>query len=148
MLPTAALLDRTICVLGAGSYVDIAVLIREIEMAGLSPDRLLIDPNAYVITEEHKRLEREWGLTERIGSTQSGTGAAVVERVKRVSAQYLAQNDERLSKWVRPIRPFLRARLKRGENVILEGTQGFGLSSSIPPIIRRRRVGIRPLAHL
>jgi adenylosuccinate synthase len=128
MLPTAAILPEPICVLGAGSYIDIDVLFDEIGSVGLRPERLAIDPNAYVVTDEHKRAEAEWSLGEKIGSTLSGTGAALIERAKRMSAENLAQNNERLKPFIQPVRSLLRAALQRGENVILEGTQGFGLS--------------------
>lgn len=128
VLPTPALLDDVMCVLGAGTYIDVEVLLSEMKVATLPADRLLIDPNAYVIAAEHKQTESQWGLRERIGSTQSGTGAAVVDRITRRSAAHLAQHNSRLSKFVRPLRPFLRSTLRRGEPVIIEGTQGFGLS--------------------
>jgi adenylosuccinate synthase len=130
VLPTAAILENVICVLGAGSYIDIDLLLEEAALAGLRSDRLLIDPNAYVVSAEHKNLEREWKLGQRIGSTLSGTGAAVIDRIRRRSDNYLAVKDKRLSEFVsdEPVRSFLRRRLQRGENVIVEGTQGFGLS--------------------
>jgi adenylosuccinate synthase len=128
MLPTAAILDHTMCVLGAGSYIDVDVLLSEVGATQLSPDRLMIDPNAYVVTSDHKRAERDWSLGERIGSTQSGTGAAVVERTWRLSSRNLARNNDRLTQFIKPVKPFLRSSLQRGERVIIEGTQGFGLS--------------------
>lgn len=128
VLPTAAVLKDTICVLAAGSYIDVDVLLREIATSQLSRERLWIDPNAYIVSSEHKDQEASWDLGNKIGSTLSGTGAAVIDRVRRVSELNLAQYDQRLSPFVRPIRPFLRARLKQNENVIVEGTQGFGLS--------------------
>jgi adenylosuccinate synthase len=128
VLPTPALVDEVTCVLGAGTYIDVEVLLSEIKVAQLPAERLRIDPNAYVITDEHKKIESQWGLRERIGSTQSGTGAAVVDRIFRRSATHLAQYDPRLIEFVKPTRPFLRSALKRGEHVIIEGTQGFGLS--------------------
>jgi adenylosuccinate synthase len=129
VLPTPALLDDVICVLGAGTYIDIDVLLAELQVAQLPSERLLIDPNAYVITDEHKRIENEWGLRERIGSTGSGTGAAAVDRITRRSSAHLAQHDPRLEKYTRrPTRPFLRSTLNRHGRVIIEGTQGFGLS--------------------
>lgn len=44
-LPTPAILPDTICVLGAGSYIDPEILLHEIEQTGLSSGRLKIDPN-------------------------------------------------------------------------------------------------------
>jgi adenylosuccinate synthase len=129
VLPTPALLDDVICVLGAGSYIDVEVLLAELKAAQLSPDRLLIDPNAYVITDEHKRIEAQLGLRERIGSTGSGTGAATIDRITRRSSAHLAQHDPRLAKYTRhSTRSFLRWSLNRDQGVIIEGTQGFGLS--------------------
>jgi adenylosuccinate synthase len=129
VLPTPALLDRVVCVLGAGTYIDIDVLLAEIEVAQLPPDRLLIHPNAFVISEDHKRIEQQWGLREQIGSTGSGTGAAAVERIRRRSAKHLAQHDPRLSRYTFNYTPaFLRSALDRHERVVIEGTQGFGLS--------------------
>lgn len=129
VLPTAALLDDVVCILGAGSYIDVDVLLAELKIAQLPPERLLIDPNAFVITDEHKRTENQWGLRERIGSTGSGTGAAAVERITRRSSDHLARNDPRLEPYSRhSVRSFLRQALDRREHVIIEGTQGFGLS--------------------
>jgi adenylosuccinate synthase len=128
VLPTPALLDDVSCVLGAGTYIDVDILLSEMTVARLPAERLAIDPNAYIITADHKQTEAEWGLREQIGSTQSGTGAAVVERITRRSSANLAQYDPRLQKFLRPTRQFLRAALNRGEHVIIEGTQGFGLS--------------------
>jgi adenylosuccinate synthase len=129
VLPTPALLDDVICVLGAGTYIDVDVLLAELKVAQLPPERLLIDPNAYIITDEHKRIENQWGLRERIGSTGSGTGAAAVDRITRRSSAHLAQHAPRLEQYTRrQTRSFLRSALKRDERVIIEGTQGFGLS--------------------
>ncbi|SRR6266536_4809354 len=127
-LPTAAILPDITCVLGAGSYIDPNLLLAEISRTELDDNRLLIDPNATVISEDDKVTEREGTLRASIGSTQSGTGAAVVRRIERRNATNLAKNDAQLARYVRPISDFLRSELSRGERIILEGTQGFGLS--------------------
>ncbi len=127
-LPTAALLDDPICAIAAGSYIDVDILLREIQETGLQKDRLFIDPNAVIVTSEHKREERISKLDVRIGSTLSGTGRAVAARGRREKFLSFAGNDERIREFVRPLRPFLRERLKRNERIIIEGTQGFGLS--------------------
>ena len=128
-LPTAALLKDTLCVLGPGSYIDAAVLRRDMESIDLSPDRLAIDPRAMVITEDHKNKERSAQLRARIGSTASGTGAAVMDRVSRSSTVRWASDDSYVARFVRPTLPMIRAALGRGERVLIEGTQGFGLSN-------------------
>jgi adenylosuccinate synthase len=132
-LPTAALEPNVLCVLGAGSYVDPTVLFEEIERVGLSPGRLAIDPNAMLITPEDRAAEASSGLTERIGSTGSGTGAAVLRRAERRSADDLAGACPALARYLRPTRELLADALSHGARVIVEGTQGFGLSALHSP---------------
>ncbi len=128
-LPTAALLQDTLCVLGPGSYIDAEALRQDVERIDLPRDRLVIDPRAMVITDEHKSKERSSALRARIGSTASGTGAAVMDRVSRSNAVHWASDDSYIARFVRPTRPLIRAALDRGERVLIEGTQGFGLSN-------------------
>jgi adenylosuccinate synthase len=127
-LPTASILPGTISVIAAGSYIDPFVLLKEVTESELDPSRLLIDPNAVLITDEHKQAEKKAGLRETIGSTLSGTGAAVVSRLLRNGTAQFAGYDDRLKPFIQNTRQFLRERLKRGERIIVEGTQGFGLS--------------------
>ena len=72
--------------------------------------------------------ERGSRLREEIGSTLSGTGAAVAKRIQRGGNLKLAKDDDRLAAYIQPAVPFMRARLSNRERVIIEGTQGFGLS--------------------
>lgn len=127
-LPTAALLPGVLSVIPAGSYIDTAILLDEIRRTSLSPESLVIDPHAAVITDEDLHWERTQGLRERIGSTLSGTGAAVMRRIARDGTATSAANDRQLQPYVRPTTPILRALLDRGARIVLEGTQGFGLS--------------------
>ncbi len=140
-LPTAAILPNVACVLGAGSYIIPELLFQEIMLTGLDNDRLFIDPHAVVITEEELRNERESSLRQNIGSTQSGTGAAVSRRISRRTGVVFAENDERLKPFVRSVTTFLRGQLTTNKRIILEGTQGFGLSllhSSYYPVVTSR----------
>jgi adenylosuccinate synthase len=127
-LPTASILPNVICVLGAGSYINPDLLFAEIARTGLEVERLFIDPHAVVVTETEERQEREGPLRRSIGSTQSGTGAAVLRRISRTGDITLAEKDERLKQFVRPVLPFLRDRLVGKQRILIEGTQGFGLS--------------------
>lgn len=127
-LPTAALLPDIICVLSAGSYISIETLIDELELTHLSSDRLVIDPNAVIITEREQREERESTLRSSIGSTLSGTGAAVSSRVARTSTVRLAKDERLLQRFVKPAVPLMRQYLDDSRRIIIEGTQGFGLS--------------------
>jgi adenylosuccinate synthase len=127
-LPTAALEPDVLCVLAPGSYIDLEILAAEIERAALPPERLVIDPNAMIITDADREAERRSGLIERIGSTGSGTGAAVARRVARRSRAELAGACHVLAPYLAPTRELLRGMLDAGEQLIIEGTQGFGLS--------------------
>ena len=127
-IPTASLLSGVTCVLPAGSYVDVEVLLREKGMARLSKERLLIDPNAVIITSAERQKERSGTLRAAIGSTQSGTGAAVQRRISRTESTVFAANVPELADFVQPVTPILRSHLRAGDRVIIEGTQGFGLS--------------------
>jgi len=127
-LPTAAILPDVTCVLAAGSYINPDILLEEIKITGLCENRLIIDPNAAVITDVELAEERESRLREQIGSTLSGTGAAVTKRTQRKGELRLAKDDKRLAPYIQPAVPFMRARLSKRERIIIEGTQGFGLS--------------------
>ncbi|PIW31019.1 MAG: hypothetical protein COW30_00945 [Rhodospirillales bacterium CG15_BIG_FIL_POST_REV_8_21_14_020_66_15] len=127
-LPTASLLPDAVSVIAAGSYVDPLILISEIVQGGLSPDRVMVDPNAVLITDSLKTEELDSGLRGRIGSTLSGTGAAVKARILRDGSAAFASSDDRLKPFIRETREFMRGCLDRGERIIIEGTQGFGLS--------------------
>ncbi|MFZ0889249.1 MAG: adenylosuccinate synthetase [Candidatus Binataceae bacterium] len=127
-LPTAALLPGVLCVLGAGSYIDPDILLQEMERTGLRSDCLRIDPNAAVITDREKQEEASTTLRQSIGSTLSGTGAAVGRRIGRVRGLRLAKDEPRLQPFLTRVPELLRSYLKSGERLILEGTQGFGLS--------------------
>jgi adenylosuccinate synthase len=156
-LPTAAIIPDVKCVLGPGSYIDPDLLLREVATTSVKETQLLIDPNAMVVTSEDKEDESSNGLKELIGSTQSGTGAAVLKRIARKAVSHFAKNDSRLSSFIQPVAPILRDELSRGARVILEGTQGFGLSvlhSETYPFVTSRdttaagfvsEVGLSPL---
>lgn len=127
-LPTAALLSDVLCVLGPGSYVDPELLLDEINRVGLEQNRVMVDPRAVLITANDRAAELSGPLGSRIGSTCSGTGAAVQKRIARRGADDLAGASPRLAPFVRDTVPVLRELLDAGGRVIVEGTQGFGLS--------------------
>jgi adenylosuccinate synthase len=131
-LPAGAIDGTHRIFLPAGSYIDIGLLLTEIDLLGYDPSLLMISPHANVITDEHKAWERETGLRDAIGSTESGTGAAVLSRVARGSA-YLppavrAEDHAQLAPFLGDTVCAARELLEAGRRIIIEGTQGFGLS--------------------
>jgi adenylosuccinate synthase len=156
-LPTAALLPNVMCAIAAGSYIKPEILLKEIAFCEIKKERLLIDPNAVIITENEEQREQTGDLRQRIGSTQSGTGAAVQSRIGRSPYVKFAKDEESLQKFVKPVSSYLRKTLEDQQRIIIEGTQGFGLSllhSNLYPYVTSRdtsasafvsEVGLSPL---
>lgn len=129
MLPTASIQENMTAVLPAGSYIDVPVLMEEIKAIGISRDHLKIDPNAMIILEKHKEEERKKGMQEKIGSTLSGTGAAVADRARRSEDVILAGKVPELAPFIHDTKKYLRGLLDQGKHIVIEGTQGYGLSN-------------------
>lgn len=127
-LPTASILPGVTCVLGPGAVIDPDVLLSEIAVAGLTPDRVYVDPKATVITAEDGSRERDLGLRSSVGSTLTGTGAALQRRIGRGRDVRLAKDEQALRPYLGETAAYLRDALQRDERVVIEGTQGFGLS--------------------
>ena len=127
-LPTAVLHPGVHAVIPAGSYIDLAVLRDEIDRYHRTPTSLSIDPHAVIIPQADRAREQAADLQASIGSTLSGTGAAVVARIARDGSARLAREETSLAPFLRRTRTFLRSRLDAGERIIVEGTQGYGLS--------------------
>lgn len=126
-LPTAALLEGVTSVLPPGSYLNLDVLAQEIERSGGSPNTVWIDPRAVVVTAENVESEQSSSLRQRIGSTASGTGHALMRRVARDGSSTHAADIPWLQPYLRDTLPALRSLVER-QRVVIEGTQGFGLS--------------------
>lgn len=131
-LPAGAIDGDQQILLPAGSYIDVELLFAEIELLGYDPSLLMISPFAHIISDAHKAWERDTGLRSAIGSTESGTGAAVLSRVARGSPSFpaavRAEDDIRLAPFIGDTTEAARSLLDKGRRVIIEGTQGFGLS--------------------
>ncbi len=128
-LPTPSLLGNVVSVIPAGAYLNVEVLLREINTLKISTDDLLIHPYAVLIDEWMREEEVESNLTGRISSTGQGVGSAVANRAFRNSKVRFAKDHEDLSKYVDGnIEHILAQSLRNGDRVIVEGTQGFGLS--------------------
>jgi len=127
-LPSAAVLPEMLCVLGPGSYIDVEVLLQEIRLLGISPQQVKIDPSAVIVTDQARCAEIEAKLFQSIGSTETGTGAAVAARLARDGSATFAHNVPKLTSMLVDVPALLRRRLNAGQRVIVEGTQGFGLS--------------------
>lgn len=140
-LPTASIQPSVISILSVGSYIDVDLLLKEIEVSGINENCLCIDPFAVIIKESHKLEESTSGLTGVIGSTGSGTGAAVKQRLLRKESTIFAKDIPTLSKYINSSVDLIHELLIKNKRIILEGTQGFGLSllhSNLYPYVTSR----------
>jgi adenylosuccinate synthase len=131
-LPTAAIDGRAQIVFPAGSYLDVNLLFAEMKKVSLPQSRVTIDPRAHLIRPEHVVWEQQAGLVRTISSTGSGTGASVMSRVARFAEGYPlgmpASDCELLEPFLGDTGALMERALEAGERVLIEGTQGFGLS--------------------
>lgn len=125
-LPSGTLAGQAQLVLGPGAVVDPHALLDEIAKCGVSNDRLFIDPHAMIIEDSDKAAETSIG--GRIGSTQSGTGSATARRLMRGEDVRLAKDVPALRMYIRSTYDILERAYASGKRIMLEGTQGSGLS--------------------
>ena len=127
-LPASVLAPDTVAVLPAGAIIDPEIFLREVEALGLGPERVIVSPFATVITAADRDAERSSGIVGEIGSTGSGTGAALARRIARRKGTELAGAFNSLKPFVRDTAGFMRNALNQNRWIVIEGSQGFGLS--------------------
>ena len=127
-VPSGFINPRTRLLIAAGALVNPKILMEEVELCGLDPARLAIDNNAGVLEESDILRESELDLRGRLGSTGSGVGSAVSRRVLREGDFRLAQDHPDLAPYTTCVRRELASAALMDSNIVVEGTQGFGLS--------------------
>lgn len=114
-------------VIAPGAVINPGTLLEEISHCKVDSQRLAIDPQTMIIADRDRKAEA--GLQERISSTGQGVGAATARRVlDRGKAVKFAKDIRELKPFVRDTWEVLESAYKRGERVLVEGTQGTGLS--------------------
>lgn len=115
-------------VIAPGTVLNADLLLKEIADCKVGVERLTIDPQAMIITA--KDIVRERGLTQRISSTGQGVGLATARRITdRGKEVKLAANVKALGPFVtRPAWEVLEQAYTAGQRILVEGTQGSGLS--------------------
>lgn len=121
--------------IGPGATLYVPNLLKEIGECKIGPERLFIDPQAMIISEDDRKAEG--GLRDGIASTASGSGAAAARRImgRMPGATQLARDIPELQPFV-GIGPRYRGSIverlekayREGKSILLEGTQGSGLS--------------------
>lgn len=113
--------------IGAGAVVNAELLERELaEIGRVRP--IYVDRHAVLIRHEDEEAEKE--IVAKIGSTGEGVGAARIAKIKRDGTVLMAKDYTWTSPFVvvTDTAPILNALIDKGATVMLEGTQGSGLS--------------------
>ena len=126
-LPSGTRNSEARLLVGPGAVLRVDKLLKEIAECGVDKDRLCIDGNAMIIIDED--IKAEGDLVKNIGSTGQGVGAATARRIMQRNKNTL------LARHIPELKPFIGSALEelekaysRNERILLEGTQGTGLS--------------------
>jgi adenylosuccinate synthase len=127
-LGAGAVLSDSLNFLSAGCVIDEERLLWEIEQCGLPKDRLIIDPRAILLEQADR--DNEAGRVAKMGTTASGNGEAMIRRMRREGTARFAGDSARLREVaeIRSVAPILHEGIKHGEDIVVEGVQGFALS--------------------
>jgi adenylosuccinate synthase len=101
-------------------------LLKEIADCKVDYERLSIDPSAIIITRED--IEWEKKRLSKIGSTAQGVGAATIRRIERRADTLFAVGEPKLKPYIRSALEVLDQARAARRKILLEGTQGTGLS--------------------
>lgn len=126
MCPSGFVYPDARLMIGTGVLVDPRVFAREVDVLGVD-GRVFIDNRCAIIDEHHIAEDKSNDhLSKKVGSTGTGCGPANRDRAMRVAR--LARDVPELSKYLVDVPVEINKSLDAGENVVLEGTQGFGIS--------------------
>lgn len=144
-IPCAAINLSTRLYLAAGAIIDVKVLQEEMKFDLNISGRLMIDQQAAIISDSDPNNERS--LKNLIGSTAKGVGSALIKKLSRDGSAILAKDVPELSKFIGPVADNLCEAAFRNETILLEGTQGTGLSihHGIYPYVTSRDVTVGSL---
>jgi adenylosuccinate synthase len=128
LLPSGTTRSRAKLLLGPGAVIDLETLLKEISKYGVDSERLKIDRKATMVLAEDKK--NEGGLKKTMGSTAQGVGYATARRItNRIPpGAPLARDVPELKPFLCDAVDVLAEALSKNQRVLLEGTQGTGLS--------------------
>ncbi len=123
---------------GPAGMINVEVLEKELAQFPESAhvlDRLHFDRNAIIVGHEDIEQEERENLNAKVGSTAEGVGVAQARKVRRINSKTLGQlggiangGHPIFSGRIGDVAMELNAIINAGGSVMLEGTQGFGLS--------------------
>jgi adenylosuccinate synthase len=125
-IPCGFVYEKARLLIGPGVLVNPAVLIEEIGLTGAG-DRVGIDKRCTVIEPQHIEQDKSSEyLKGKIGTTGTGCGPANVARVNRTAK--LAEEMPELKRFLADVPKEVNDSIRRGDLVLIEGSQGFALS--------------------
>jgi adenylosuccinate synthase len=125
-IPCGFVYEKARLLIGPGVLVNPKIVLEEVELTG-TEKRVGIDERCTVIEPQHIEQDRRSDhLRERIGTTGTGCGPANVARVSRVAK--LAREIPDLKPFLADVPKEINDSIRRGELVLIEGSQGFALS--------------------
>jgi len=125
-IPSGFVFEGARVLIGAGVLVDPKIFLEEVEVTGVG-GRAGVDYNCAIIEQRHVEQDRASShLSGKIGSTGTGCGPCNAERAMRTVK--LAKDIEELKPYLSDVSLEINEAIDRGENVLIEGTQGTFLS--------------------
>jgi len=125
-LPCGFVYEGARLLIGPGVLINPEVVLKEVELTGAG-DRLGVDRRCAVIESSHIEQDRtSTHLKGKIGTTGTGCGPANVARVNRTAK--LAGEIPEFERFLTDVPQEVGDALRGGESVLVEGSQGFGLS--------------------
>ncbi|MFA5050069.1 MAG: adenylosuccinate synthetase [Candidatus Micrarchaeia archaeon] len=122
MLSGGFVYEKAKIMIGAGVLVNPEVFLKEVEALEVE-GRAFIDKRCTIITKEQIDEDSKSENSAKIGTTKTGCGPAMKERVSRTAK--LAQEFSELKKYLVDV----PAEVHNSKNVLVEGSQGFMLSN-------------------
>ncbi|MFB0500426.1 MAG: adenylosuccinate synthetase [Candidatus Hadarchaeaceae archaeon] len=112
--------------IGPGVLINPEIVLKEVKLTD-SGDRVGVDQRCTVIESSHIEQDQSSAhLKGKIGTTGTGCGPANVARVNRVAK--LAKDIPELERFLTDVPQEVNDSLGKNELVLIEGSQGFGLS--------------------
>lgn len=126
-LPSGTRKSEARLLIGPGAVLEVQKLLKEIAECNVDGSRCCIDDNAMIICQQD--CESEQDLVRGIGSTGQGVGAATARRItERHKNPRLARDIPELKPYLGNAFEVLQDAFSHNGRVLLEGTQGTGLS--------------------
>ncbi len=122
-IPATFVNKKCLLFIGAGALINPDILKKEVDRTD-TIKRLFIDPQTGIIEEKH--LFQEGELVQKIGSTGKGCGAALADRIWR--KDFKLAKDVLKDFQIANVAEMINQGIDEGKNLLVEGTQGFGLS--------------------